>query len=91
MTGLSLLSQISLYVLLVLMGLYAPLLWGWQIMILKGKSFKNPDGSTTATSLRFYNPRQSLISRLIGYPFGILVGLAYIVWTVLHFDVIYLP
>jgi hypothetical protein len=27
----------------------------------------------------------------IGYPFGVLVGLAYIVWTVIHFDAIYLP
>ncbi|MFH0789635.1 MAG: hypothetical protein V2B13_18750 [Pseudomonadota bacterium] len=147
MPELSLLSQISLYVLLVLMGLFALLVWGWQFMILRGKSFKNPDGSmddwheqkthygiafadvfvacpaniigillvflyprwgyyllalvsfwwiwanvmTTATSLRFYNPRHSLIIWLLGYPFGILVGLAYIVWTIIHFNAIYFP
>lgn len=147
MQELSLLSQVSLYVLLVLMGLFALLLWGCQIMILRGKSFKNPDGSmddwheqkahygiafadvfvacpaniigillvflyprwgyyllalvsfwwiwanvmTTATSLRFYNPRHSLIIWLLGYPFGILVGLAYIVWTIVHFNAIYFP
>jgi len=145
MSGLSFFSQVSLYVLLVLMGLFAVLVWGWQIMILRGKPFKNPDGSTdewheqkthygiafadvfvacpaniigillvflyprwgyyllalvsfwwvwpnvmtTATSLRFYNPRQSLVSWLIGYPFGILVGVAYIVWTIGNFDAIY--
>lgn len=147
MPELSLLSQVSLYVLLVLMGLFALLVWGWQFMILRGKSFKNPDGSmddwheqkthygiafadvfvacpaniigillvflyprwgyyllalvsfwwiwanvmTTATSLRFYNPRRSLIIWLLGYPFGILVGLAYIVWTIVHFKAIYFP
>ncbi|MEW6348739.1 MAG: hypothetical protein AB1646_06725 [Thermodesulfobacteriota bacterium] len=147
MSELSLFSQVSLYVLLALMGLFALLLWGLQIMILKGKPFKNPDGSTddwheqkshygvafadvfvacpanivgivlvfvsprwgyyllalvsfwwvwanvmtTATSLRFYNPRHSPISWVIGYPLGILLGLAYIVWTIVHFDTIYSP
>jgi hypothetical protein len=147
MSGLSLFSQVILYVLLVLMGLFSLLLWGLQLMILRGKPFKNPDGSTddwheqkthygiafadvfvscpaniigillvflyprwgyyllalvsfwwvwanvmtTATSLRFYHPRQHLVSWLVGYPFGILVGLAYIVWTIIHFDVIYFP
>ncbi len=147
MTELSLISQISLYVLLALMGLFSLLLWGWQIMILRGKAFNNPDGSkddwheqkthygiafadvfvscpaniigialvflfprwgfyllsmvsfwwiwanvmTTATSLRFYNPKRSLITWLIGYPLGILVGLAFIVWTIVHFNDIYFP
>ncbi|MBI4672564.1 MAG: hypothetical protein HY741_12975 [Chloroflexi bacterium] len=147
MKELSVASQVMLYVLLAVMGLFAVLLWVWQFMILRGKAFKNPDGSiddwhaqkthygiafadvfvacpaniigivlvfvaprwgyyllalvsfwwvwanvmTTATSLRFYNPRLNLPLWLIGYPFGILVGLAYIVWTVIHFDAIYLP
>ncbi len=147
MTEVSLISQISLYALLALMGLFALLLWGWQIMILRGKAFNNPDGSkddwheqkthygiafadvfvacpaniigivlvflfprwgfyllsmvsfwwiwanvmTTATSLRFYNPRRSLMTWLIGYPLGILVGLAFIVWTIVHFNNIYFP
>jgi hypothetical protein len=147
MQNLSLISQISLYVLLAVMGLFALLLWGLQMMILRGKAFNNPDGSTddwheqkthygiafaavfvacpanmigivlvfvyprwgyyllamvsfwwawanvmtTATSLRFYRPGISPLMWFIGYPFGVLVGLAYIVWTVVHFDVIYFP
>ena len=38
-------SQISLYILLALMGLFALLVFGWQIMILRGKAMKNPDGT----------------------------------------------
>ena len=146
MQELSLLSQMGLYVLLALMGLLALIVWGWQIMVLRGKAMKNPDGSaddwheqkifygiavadiflacpasivgivlvfasprwgyyllawvsfwfvwanivTTATSLRFEKPRITL-SWFIVFPFGILVGLAYIVWTLAHFDIIYFP
>ncbi len=43
---LSLVSQISLYVLLALMGLYTLLVFGWQIMILRGKAMPNPDGTS---------------------------------------------
>ena len=39
-------SQISLYVLLALIGLFALLVFGWQIMILRGKSMQNPDGTS---------------------------------------------
>lgn len=144
MQELSLLSQISLYVLLALMGLIALIVWGWQIMVLRGKAMKNPDGSsdawreqkifygiafadvflacpvcivgiilvfaaprwgyyllalvsfwfvwanimTTVTSLRFEKPRITL-NWIIVFPFGILVGLAYIGWTIIHFDLIY--
>jgi hypothetical protein len=147
MQKLSLLSQISLYALLALFGVFALLLWFFQAKILRGKAFDNPDGSkddwheqkafygiafadvfvacpaniigivlvflcprwgyyllalasfwwvwanvmTTATSLRFYNPKQHLIIWLAGYPFGIFLGLAYIAWTIIHFDIIYRP
>lgn len=43
---------------------------------------------TTATSLRFENPRLTLTWWFV-FPGGILAGLATIVWTVVHFDVIY--
>ena len=43
---------------------------------------------TTVTSLRFEKPRITL-NWLIVFPFGALVGLAYFVWTLLHFDIIY--
>jgi hypothetical protein len=132
MAELSLLSQISLYVLMALIGLYTLLVEGWQIMILKGKAMKNADGSsddwhrqkthygiaiadvfltgpasiagivlvfvsfwfvwanimTTATSQRFEKPKINL-NWFMTTPFGILVGLAYIAWTVAHFDTIY--
>jgi hypothetical protein len=42
---LSLISQITLYVLLILIGLLALIVWGWQIQVWRGKDMKNPDGS----------------------------------------------
>jgi hypothetical protein len=137
---LSLISQLSLYVLLGIMGIISLILWGWQIQVLKGKAMKNPDGTfddwheqklcygiafadiflacpvsiagivlvfvsprwgfyllamisfwwvwsntmTTATSLRFEKPKITL-TWIIVFPFGICVGLAFIVWTILHF------
>ena len=45
---------------------------------------------TTATSLRFETPRITL-NWLIVFPFGALVGLAYFVWTLVHFEAVYLP
>jgi hypothetical protein len=146
MQELPLLSQVSLYVLLALIGLFALLVGGWQIMVLQGKTMKNPDGSsddrhmqkthygiafadvflacpasiagivlvfvnprwgyyllalvsfwfvwgnimTTATSLRFEKPKITL-GWFVTFPFGILVGLAYLVWTLIHFDAIYFP
>jgi hypothetical protein len=146
MQEVSIISRIILYVLLVLIGLFALLVWDWQIKILKGKAMKNPDGSsddwheqkthygiavadvflacpasiagivlvfvsprwgyyvlalvsfwfvwanimTTATSLRFEQPKINL-TWLIAFPFGILVGLVYVVWTVVHFNAIFFP
>jgi hypothetical protein len=139
-------SQIVLYVLLFLIGLFALIVWVGQIMILRGKAFKNPDGSTddwheqkthygiafadiflacpvsiagivlvfvyprwgyfflalvsfwfvwgnlmtTATSLRFENPKISLMW-ILAFPLGTIIGLAYILWTVINFDAIFLP
>lgn len=144
MQELSLFSQVSLYVLLGIMGLICLIIWGFQIKVLRGKAMKNPDGSydnwheqkthygialadvflacpvnitaivlvfvsprwgyyllalvsfwwiwanimTTATSLRFWKPKINL-TWIIVYPFGILVGLAYILWTIVNFNLIY--
>jgi len=143
MPELPLISQISLYILLGIMGIICLIVWVWQIKILQGKAMKNPDGSfdswheqkthfgiafadvflacpinilgiilvfiyprwgynllalvsfwwiwanimTTSTSLRFEKPKITL-EWIIVYPFGILVGLSYIVWAVVHFDFI---
>jgi hypothetical protein len=140
----SLVSWVILWALMIVMGMFALLVLGWQIMVLKGKSMKNPDGTvddwheqkahygmaladifvacpttlvgialviagsrwghyllamagfwfvwgnvmTTATSLRFENPRITL-SWFFTFPFGALLALAYIVWSILHFDSIY--
>ena len=137
-------SQISLYLLLALMGLFAAIVFGWQIMVLRGRAMKNPDGTvddwheqkthygialadvclacplcflgialvfivprwgfymlamvafwfvwantmTTGTSLRFEKPKLSL-SWWVAFPTGIFVGLLFILWTVLHFDLIF--
>ena len=144
MQELSLLSQLSLYMLLGIMGLICLIIWGWQIKVLKGNAMKNPDGTsdswhgqkthygiafadiffacpvniagiilvfvcprwgysllalvsfwwiwanimTTSTSLRFEKPKITF-SWIIAFPFGILVGLAYIVWTIVHFEFIF--
>ncbi|MCD4692721.1 MAG: hypothetical protein K8R79_07400 [Calditrichales bacterium] len=144
MNELSLLSQISLYVLMFLMGVIALLIFIWQVNVLKGKAMKNPDGSldswheqkilygiavadlilacpatiagillvfiwpqwgyylltlvsfwvvwanimTPAASLRFEKPKISL-NWFIAFPFSILLGIAYIIWTIVHFNIIY--
>ena len=144
MQSLSQFAQITLYILLALIGLIALIVLGWQIQVLRGKEMKNTDGSadslhehkifygiavadiflacplsligillvfisprlgyyllawvsfwfvwantmTTATSLRFEKPKITL-SWLIVFPFGALVGLAYFIWTLVHFDAIY--
>ncbi len=42
----------------------------------------------TKTSLRFRRPRITL-NWFIVYPFGALLGLAFLVWTMAHFDVLF--
>lgn len=137
-------AQITLYVLLALIGLLSLIVWGWQIQVLRGKEMKNPDGTadswqeqkifygiafadifiacplsifgivlvflsprwgyyllawvsfwfvwantmTTATSLRFEKPKITL-NWIIVFPFGALVGLAYFLWTLFHFETIF--
>ncbi len=45
MQTLSPVSQVTLYVLVTLIGLYALLLLIWQARVLRGESMRNPDGS----------------------------------------------
>ena len=150
MPELSSAAQITLYVLLILIGLLSLIIMGWQIQVLRGKAMKNADGTvddwheqrifygmafadvflacpvsligiilvfagpslgsprlgfyllawisfwfvwantmTTTTSLRFEKPKISL-NWLIVFPFGVLVGLAYFIWTLVHFEAIYI-
>lgn len=43
---------------------------------------------TTATSLRFQKPRLT-VNWLFIFPFQIVVGLAYLIWLLLHFQIIF--
>ena len=137
-------SRIILYIIIVLFGLIAIFVFGWQIMVLRGKSMKNPDGSvddwheqklfygialaditiavpmtlvgialifvgwrigyyltglasfwflwtnimTTVTSLRFEKPNISF-GWFIVFPFGAIVALAYIIWSLVYFQEIF--
>ncbi len=139
-----LISRIILYIIIALFGLLAIIVFGWQIMVLRGKSMKNPDGSvddwheqklfygialaditiavpttlvgialifvgwrigyyltglasfwflwtnimTTTTSLRFEKPNISF-SWFIVFPFGAIVALAYIIWSLIYFQEIF--
>ena len=139
-----LIGQVILYIIIVLFGLLAIIVFGWQIMVLRGKSMKNADGSvddwheqklfygialaditiavpltlvgivlifiglrigyyltglasfwflwanimTTATSLRFEKPNISF-SWFIVFPFGAIVALAYIIWSLIYFQEIF--
>ena len=141
---LPLISRILLYIIVVIFGLLAVIVFGWQINVLRGKSMKNPDGSvddwrkqklfygialadisvaipitfigialifigwkigyyltglasfwflwtnamTTITSLRFEKPKITLMWFIV-FPFGAIIGLAYIVWTLIHFEAIF--
>jgi hypothetical protein len=62
--------------------------WGYYLLALVSFWFLWANIMTTATSLRFENPRITLLW-LIVFPFGAVVGLAYIVWTIVHFDLVY--
>lgn len=64
--------------------------WGYYLLALISFWFVWANVMTTATSLRFHNPKITL-NWFITFPFGALVGLAYIVWTLLHFDAVYFP
>ena len=139
-----LISKVFLYIIIVIFGLLSIIVFGWQLMVLRGKSMNNPDGTvdawrdqklfygialadvivavpvtlvgivlifvgwrigyyvtglvsfwflwtnvmTTATSLRFEKPKISL-NWFIVFPFGALVALAYIVWSLIYFQEIF--
>ena len=62
--------------------------WGYYIMALACYWFFWANIMTTATSLRFEKPRITFMW-FITFPFGSLLGVAYIVWTFVYFDAIY--
>ena len=64
--------------------------WGYYLIALVSFWSVWSNTVTTATSLRFEKPRISLMW-FISFPFAGLVGLVYIVWTIIHFNTIYFP
>ncbi|MFC2161211.1 hypothetical protein ACFLRW_01020 [Acidobacteriota bacterium] len=144
MQELSLFSQLTLYMLLGIMGLICLVIWDWQVKVLRGRAGKNPDGTSdswheqkffygiaiadiffacpvniagivllffcpqwgyfllafvsfwwvwanimgTSTSLRFEKPKITF-NWIIAFPFGTFIGLAYIVWIIVHFKFIF--
>ncbi len=64
--------------------------WGHYLLALVSAWLVWANVMTTATSLRFEKPRMT-VNWFITFPFGALVGLLYLVWTLAHFDTIYLP
>ncbi len=137
-------SRIILYIIIVVFGLLATLVLGWQLMVLRGKSMKNADGSvddwheqklcygialaditiavpltlvgivlifvghpicyyltclasllflwanvmTNETSLRFEKPKITPMW-LIVFPLGAILGLVYIIWSLIYFQDIF--
>ena len=62
--------------------------WGFYLLAMASFWWVWANIMTTSTSLRFEQPKITA-AWLIAFPSGILVGLAYIVWTIVHFDTIY--
>ncbi|MBE9505107.1 MAG: hypothetical protein IME96_13135 [Proteobacteria bacterium] len=63
--------------------------WGFYLLALVSFWWIWANMMTMATSLRFEKPKMTL-NWFITFPFGTFVGLAYIIWTVVHFDAVYL-
>jgi len=63
--------------------------WGYYILAMVSFWWLWAGVMTTSTSLRFENPKINLKWFLI-FPLGAFVGAAYIIWTFVHFESIYL-
>ena len=61
--------------------------WGFFLLALVSFWLVWANLMTTANSLRFHHPRITL-AWFIAFPFGALLGLAYLVWLVVHFDAV---
>ena len=61
---------------------------GFYILALPSFWFIWANIMTTATSLRFEKPKIN-IAWFIVYPFGIIVGISYFIWSIVYFNYIY--
>ena len=62
--------------------------WGFYLLALVSFWWVWANVMTTATSLKFEKPALTL-NWVITFPFGAFIGLAYIIWSMLYFDIIY--
>jgi hypothetical protein len=62
--------------------------WGFYLLALDSFFFVWINTATTTTSIRFHKPKITMEWFII-FPFGAILGFAFIVWTVVHFDIIY--
>jgi hypothetical protein len=62
--------------------------WGFYLLALISFWLLWANIMTTATSLRFEKPKFTL-SWFFVFPFGALVGLAYLIWTFVHVNIIF--
>jgi hypothetical protein len=62
--------------------------WGFYLLALDSFFFVWINTATTMTSLRFHKPKITLIWFIV-FPFGAILGFAFLVWTIFHFDIIY--
>jgi len=62
---------------------------GFYILALPSFWFIWANIMTTSTSLHFENPKIT-ISWFIVYPFGIIVGIAYFIWSIIYFNLIFI-
>ncbi|AKB85239.1 hypothetical protein MCMEM_1186 [Methanococcoides methylutens MM1] len=63
-------------------------LWGFLILGMLSFWYVWANTAFTVTSLRFENPDITFMW-LIAFPFGILIGLLYLIWFILHFDMVF--
>lgn len=60
--------------------------WGPYLLTMLGYFYVWGNTMTTVTSLRFEKPKFTLMWFIV-FPMGILIGLAAIAWTAVHFDI----
>ncbi len=63
--------------------------WGFYLLALMSFLLLWANIMTTATSIRFYEPKRNPVYWFVTFPMGALVGLAFLVWTIVHFEAIY--
>jgi hypothetical protein len=73
------LSKIILYTDLILMGLFGIVVWGGQLLVLRGGSYKNPDGSVDDWHVQKVFYGIALADLVVGVPVT-LTGIILIFW-----------